>query len=206
MLQCLLKDSALHTVRLPGRKWGGAAATRSCGSAKKELQRGGGPVSSGRSLRSRAAVATPAQLLHLAGQRAAATRRCAEHALLVGAALGCPPYLLPELVRRVRPLDGLQVQVQAAALLLDGRIAAVGQRARRAVAQARDVVLVAAEVLRLRLDLEGAVVVVDYLRAARSRLVRLPKYTRCSVRPWRLSIRLTRPRRLLLAALLLFRR
>ena len=60
-------------------------------------------------------------------------------------------------------LDGLHVQVKAAALLSDRRIAAVGQRARRAVAQAGDVVLVAAEILGLGLDLVRAVVVVDDL-------------------------------------------
>jgi len=101
----------------------------------------------------------------------------------------------------VRALDGLQVQVQAAALLLDGGVAAVGQRARRAVAQARDVELVAAEVLRLRLDLERAVVVVDDLRAARPRLMRLlENYSCCSLGPWRLSIHVNKPCRLLLCS------
>jgi len=109
--------------------------------------------------------------------------------MLGAAAQGRAPYLLPQLVRRVRALDGLQVQVQAAALLLDGGVAAVGQRARRAVAQARDVELVAAEVLRLRLDLERAVVVVDDLRAARPRLTWLLKNYSCySLGPRRLSI------------------
>ena len=75
------------------------------------------------------------------------------------------PYLLPQLAGHMCALDGLQVKVQAAVLLPDSGIAAVGQRARGAVAQAGDVVLVAAEVLRLRLHLEGAMVVVDDLHA-----------------------------------------
>ena len=66
--------------------------------------------------------------------------------------------------RRVRPLDGLHVQVAAAVLLPDCGVSAVGQRAGAAVAESRDIVLVAAEVLRQRLGLEAAVLVVDNLR------------------------------------------
>jgi len=75
------------------------------------------------------------------------------------------PYLLPELAGHVRALDCFHVQVQPAALLPYGRIAAVCERARRPVAQACNVVLVPTEVLGLGLDLEGAVVVVDDLHA-----------------------------------------
>ena len=66
--------------------------------------------------------------------------------------------------RSVRPLDGLHIQVAAAILLPDGGVSAVGQRAGAAVAEACDVVLVAAEVLRQRLGLETAVLVVDDLQ------------------------------------------
>lgn len=48
-------------------------------------------------------------------------------------------------------------------LLLDGCVSAVCQRAAAPVAQARDVVFIAAEVLDLRLGLEAAVPMVDNL-------------------------------------------
>lgn len=96
-------------------------------------------------------------------------------------------HLLPQLARRVRPLNRLHHQVahacaRARAREVSGRrrarrrlrertlllhncsIAAVGKRARAAVAQARYVVRVAAKVLLLSLALEGAVAVVDDLR------------------------------------------
>lgn len=75
------------------------------------------------------------------------------------------PDFLPQLAGHMCALNGLQVKVQAAILFFDSGVAAVGQRARGAVAQASDIVLVAAEVLCLRLDLERAVVVVDDLHA-----------------------------------------
>ena len=60
----------------------------------------------------------------------------------------------------MRSLHCLHVQVTAAVLLLDCGIATVCQGARAPVAQASDVVLITAKVLRLRFGFEAAVVVV----------------------------------------------
>ena len=65
--------------------------------------------------------------------------------------------------RCVRPLNSLHVEVAAAVLLPNGGVPAVGQRTGAAVAESRHVVLIAAEVLRQRLGLEAAVLVVDDL-------------------------------------------
>lgn len=73
--------------------------------------------------------------------------------------------LLPQVFGRMSPLNRLHVQVALSVGLLDGGIPAVGERAAAAVAQPRDIVLVAAKVLCLRLRLEAAVVVVDHLCA-----------------------------------------
>jgi hypothetical protein len=70
---------------------------------------------------------------------------------------------LPQVLGRVRALCCLHAEVEGSLFLEDSRVLAVGQRARALVAQARDVVLVAAHRLRQRLRLEGAVVVVDHL-------------------------------------------
>mmetsp|Transcript_21034 Transcript_21034/g.62787 ORF Transcript_21034/g.62787 Transcript_21034/m.62787 type:complete len:286 (+) Transcript_21034:23-880(+) len=64
--------------------------------------------------------------------------------------------LLPEARGHVRALDGLDHQVAAPVDLPDRRVPRVRQRAGRLVAEAGDVLLVAAEVLRLHLGLEGA--------------------------------------------------
>ena len=53
--------------------------------------------------------------------------------------------LLPELVRQVRPLNGLHVEVAVALVLENSRIPRVRKRARVPVAHARQVVLVPAE-------------------------------------------------------------
>ena len=72
--------------------------------------------------------------------------------------------LLPQVPRRVRPLHGLHEQETLAALLADRRVPAVRQRARLAIAVARDVVLVAAKGLLLpNLCLEAAELLGDDL-------------------------------------------
>ena len=71
---------------------------------------------------------------------------------------------LPEVLRRVRALDRFHEQKDLPLLLLDRGVAAVGQGARAAVAEPRDIVFVSAErLLLLRLRLERTVVLVDHL-------------------------------------------
>ena len=74
------------------------------------------------------------------------------------------PDLLPKLTWGVCPLDALEHQVQPAVLFTYGGISGVCQRARTSIAQARDIVLVSAEVLSLCLDFVAAEVVVDDLQ------------------------------------------
>ena len=62
------------------------------------------------------------------------------------------------------PFDGLDVQVHAPLVLPDRGISGVGQWARRAVAQARHIVFISAEVLLDHLRLVAAVPMVDDLR------------------------------------------
>lgn len=57
------------------------------------------------------------------------------------------PDLLPHLSRSVRTLDGFDVKVAASGFLLDRGVSAVCQGAAAAVAEPRDIVLVAAESL-----------------------------------------------------------
>jgi hypothetical protein len=93
--------------------------------------------------------------------------------------------LFPHGFGRVSALNGFDVQVKHAVVLMDGGVSTVGQRARTAVAQTGDVVLILAEILlqsserkngnmktkiremrrdkRNELDLEGAKVLVDNL-------------------------------------------
>ena len=59
-------------------------------------------------------------------------------------------------------LDCLHAQVESAIVLLDGRVLRVGQRAGRAVAHTREVVLVAAERVRGRFCLERAELLIDH--------------------------------------------
>jgi hypothetical protein len=60
-------------------------------------------------------------------------------------------------------LDRLDEEVHLPPLLLERRVLRVGERARRPQAQARQVVLVLAEVLTVHPHLEGAKVLVDHL-------------------------------------------
>ncbi len=70
--------------------------------------------------------------------------------------------LLPHVLGRMAPLDGLHVQIADAVLLLDRGVAVVGERAGAAQAQARDAVGVAAEVALLgHAGPEGAEAVPD---------------------------------------------
>ncbi len=70
--------------------------------------------------------------------------------------------LLPELVRQVRPLNSLQIEVAVALVLEHCRVTRVGQGARVTVAHARQVVLVTTEGLSHGLRFKGAVAMVDH--------------------------------------------
>ena len=74
---------------------------------------------------------------------------------------------LPQLLRCVGPFDGLDVEVHTALVFPDGGVSRVGQWARRAVAQAGNIVLVSAEVLFNHLRLVTAVSMVDDLQNMR---------------------------------------
>lgn len=83
------------------------------------------------------------------------------------------PDLLPHLGRSVRPLNSFDVEVAASRFLLDRGISAVCQGATAAVAEPRDIVLVAAESLcatssALCAGLVATEAMIDHLNQAQS--------------------------------------
>lgn len=72
-------------------------------------------------------------------------------------------HLLPELVRRMRSLGCLHVEVAYTLLLPNRSVLRVGERTRPTIAQPCEVVLVSAEVLTIGLDPKRTMLVVDDL-------------------------------------------
>lgn len=86
--------------------------------------------------------------------------------------MGTVPDFLPHVSRKMSPLNGFYVQVYPSLLLPDCCISAVCKWARAPIAKSRDIVLVATEILSLRLRFISAVAVIYNLQRSSSSYVR----------------------------------
>lgn len=74
----------------------------------------------------------------------------------------------------MRSLDRLDIEVHSAFVLSDGGVPRVGERARRAIAETGNIVLVPAEVLSVCFGLVATVAMVDDLQAPAESITQRP--------------------------------